>query len=94
LEQELRLEADRFVKYRGTARVRLDVLDFKWNEPRELSRKNVERIKEIFGGDKRSYGNICRLDPQNHVPAVVEQSDLDDAILASKTRLKPSSCFE
>jgi hypothetical protein len=83
-EQELRVEAERFVKYRGTARVRLEVLDFQWNEPRELSRKNVERLKEIFRGDKRLYGNIRRLDPRNHIPAVVEQSDLDDAILASE----------
>ena len=45
-EQELRLEAERCVKYRGTARVRLEVLHFQWNEPRELSRKNVERLKE------------------------------------------------
>jgi hypothetical protein len=60
------------------------VLDFRWNEPRELSRKNVERMKEIFRGDKRSYGGICRLAPRNHIPAVVEQSDLDDAILASE----------
>jgi hypothetical protein len=58
------------------------VLDFQWNEPRELSRKNVERMKEIFRGDKRSYGGICRLGPRNHIPAVVEQSGLDDAILA------------
>ena len=83
-EQELRVEAERFVKYRGTARVRLEVLDFQWNEPRELSRKNVERLKEIFRGDKRLYGNIRRLDPRNHIPAVVEQSDLDDATLASE----------
>ena len=60
------------------------MLDSQWNEPREPSRKNVERIKEIFRGDKRSYGGICRLGPRNHIPAVVEQSDLDDAILASE----------
>jgi hypothetical protein len=84
LEQELRLEAERFVKYRGTARVRLEVLHFQWNEPRELSQKNVERMKEIFRGDKTAYGNIRRLDPRNHIPAVVEQSVLDDAILASE----------
>ena len=50
-EQELRVEAERFVKYRGTVRVRLEVLHFQWNEPRELSRKNVERLKEIFRTD-------------------------------------------
>ena len=50
-EQELRVEAERFVKYRGTVRVRLEILHFQWNEPRELSRKNVERLKEIFRTD-------------------------------------------
>ncbi len=65
-------------------RVRLEVLYFKWNEPRDLSRKNVERMKEIFQGDTRSYGNMRRLYPRNHIPAVVEQSDLDNALLASE----------
>jgi hypothetical protein len=78
-EQELRLEAERCVKYRGTARVRLEVLHFQWNESRELSRKNVERLKEVFQTDK-----IRRLEPRNHIPAVVDQSDLDDAIQASE----------
>ena len=78
-EQELRLEAERSVKYRGTARVRFEVLHFQWNEPRELSRKNVERLKEVFRTDK-----IRRLEPRNHIPAVVDQSDLDDAIQASE----------
>jgi Protein of unknown function (DUF3723) len=83
-EQELRLEKERYIKYQGTARIRLEALQFQWNEPRELSRKNVERLKGIFQGDKRSSGNIRRLDPRNHIPAVVEQSDLDDALLASE----------
>lgn len=87
-ERELRLEAERNVKYRGTARVRLDTLHFQWNEPRELSRKNVERLKEIFGGDKGCCENVRRLDPRNHIPAVIEQSDLDTAILTSKVSLE------
>jgi hypothetical protein len=78
LEQELRLEAGRFVKNKGTARVRLEVLNFQWNEPTELSRKNVERLKEIFRGDKMLYRDIRRLDPRNHIPAVVEQWSFSD----------------
>ena len=78
-EQEQGLEEERYVKYRGTARVRLEVLHFQWNESRELSRKNVERLKEVFRTE-----NIRRLEPKNHIPAVVEQSDLDDAIQASE----------
>lgn len=79
-EQELRVEAERYVKYKGTARIRLEVLHFQWGEPRELSQKNVERLKEAFRTD-----NIRRLEPGNHIPAVVTQSDLDDAIQASGT---------
>lgn len=59
--------------------LRLEVLYFQWNELRELSRKNVERLKEVFRTD-----NIRRLEPRNHIPAVVDQVDLDDAIQASE----------
>jgi hypothetical protein len=77
--QELRLYAERFVQYRGTARVRLDNLHFEWNEPRELSRKNVERLKEIFRTE-----NVHRLEPRNHIPAVVEEAELDAATRTSE----------
>ena len=68
--QGLRIQAERYVKYRGTARVRLEALHFRWDEPRELSRKNVERLKEIF----RRVEDVDRLEPRNHIPAVIEQS--------------------
>lgn len=55
------------------------MLYFQWNEPRELNRKNVERLKEVFRTD-----NVRRLEPRNHIPAVVDQSDLDDAIQTSE----------
>jgi hypothetical protein len=77
--QELRLQAERYIKYKGTARVRLEYLHFEWNEPRELNRKNVERLKKIFRTE-----NIRRLEPGNHIPAVVDQTDLDAAIQASE----------
>ncbi|KAF1948546.1 hypothetical protein CC80DRAFT_556252 [Byssothecium circinans] len=79
-ERELRLEAERCIKYRGTARISLEVLHFQSNQPRELSQKNVERLKEIFRIEK-----IHRLNPRNHIPAVIHQSDLEDAIQASDT---------
>jgi Protein of unknown function (DUF3723) len=78
-ERELMVQAERCVKYRGTARVRLENLHFEWNEPRELSRKNVERLKEVFRTE-----NIRRLEPRNHIPAVVDQTDLDAAVQASE----------
>lgn len=78
-QQELQLQAERSVKYRGTARVRLENLHFEWNEPRELSRKNVERLKEVF-----RLENVRRLEPRNHIPAVLDQANLDEALQASE----------
>ena len=78
-EQELRLQTERCVKYKGTARVRLENLHFEWNEPRELSRKNVERLKEIFRME-----DVHRLEPSNHVPAVIEPADLEAAMQVSE----------
>ena len=74
-QQELRLQAERYIKYRGTARVRLEYLHFEWDEPRELNRKNVERLKEIF-----RIENVRRLEPRNHIPALVDQADLNAVI--------------
>lgn len=75
---ELKLHSEQCVQYRGTARVRLENLYFEWNQPRELSRKNVDRLKEIF-----RIESIRRLEPRHHVPAAVDQSDLDAALRTS-----------
>lgn len=78
-EREQRLNLERNVKYRGTARIRLDHLHFEWGEARELSRKNVERLKQLFRTE-----TIQRLEPRNHIPAVVHEHDLDGAVQGSK----------
>lgn len=77
-EEEVRLEAEKRVKYQGTARIRLEWLHFRWNEPRELDVKNVERLKSNFRKDCR------RLDIHNHIPALINQQHLDAAIQASR----------
>ncbi len=76
-DEESRLEAKKELKYKGTARVRLKWLHFRWNEPEELDNTNVERLKSIFRKDCR------RLDIHNHICAVVDQQHLDAAILVS-----------
>ncbi|ETN44455.1 uncharacterized protein HMPREF1541_10636 [Cyphellophora europaea CBS 101466] len=78
-EQERRLQAERYIKYRGTARVRLEHMHFEWNETRELNRKNVQRLREVFRTE-----NVRRLEPRNHIPAVVDQAELDSALQLSK----------
>jgi len=72
-EEESRIEVEKRIKYKGTARIRLKWLHFQWNRPRELDGKNVERLKAGFQKDCR------RLDEHNHIPVVTDQQSLDTA---------------
>lgn len=74
--QEAELEAERRVKFKGTARIRLEYLDF----PRHGANKNVERLKLCIECE-----GYYRLDSKYHVIAVIDQELLDDAIRASNT---------
>ena len=67
LEEERRQEAERSIKYRGTASIKLDVLHFPCKESREPDKKNVERLRNLF----RREGGCRRLDLRNHIPAVI-----------------------
>jgi hypothetical protein len=60
--QETALEAERRIKFTGTARIKLEYLDFLSNGPRE----NVERLKSCFQRE-----GCYRLERQYHVPAVI-----------------------
>ncbi len=76
-EAESRVEADKHIKYKGTARVRLKSLCFRPNGPHERDRENIERLKSIFREE------CLRLDASNHVPAVIEEQALLAAIRLS-----------
>jgi hypothetical protein len=69
LEQERRQEAERSIKYRGTASIKLDMLHFPCKESREPDKNNVDRLKNLF----REEGGYRRLDLRNHIPAVISQ---------------------
>lgn len=74
-EEEHRLALETRKKYRGTASVKLEVLHFTCEEDAE----NVTRLKHFF------RKNGCnRLDIRNHIPAVINQEQLDIAIQYSK----------
>ena len=47
-DEESKIEAEKRVKYMGTARIRLKWLHFQWNQSRELDCRNVERLKVDF----------------------------------------------
>lgn len=74
-DQEVRLATERRLKYVGTAKVRISQIQFDPPLPRDLDLKNLERLRGIF------RKNRCRrLDVDNHVPAIVSQYDLTDAL--------------
>ena len=76
-QEELLLEANKKIKYRGTVRVQLKWLHFQPGEPRDTDIENVQRLRTHFLKDCR------RLDVRNHIPALIDESDLNDAIIAS-----------
>ncbi|CAD6446248.1 f68f9563-ded7-4069-bc2f-2a3b06713e93 [Sclerotinia trifoliorum] len=79
-KDELKLEAERHLKYRGIACVRLENLHFPSEDSRELNQENVERLKELFQKDITR-----RLDPKNRIAAEINEIDLNEAIRTSNT---------
>jgi hypothetical protein len=76
--QDQDLATERRLKYRGTATIRLETLHFPCDAARELNRKNVERLKKCF----RTEG-CRRLELENHIPATINESRLQEALTAS-----------
>lgn len=70
--EERRLEGERELKFKGTARISLDVLHFKQDQPRELNSKHVEYLKECFQKE-----GCRRLQLSRHIPAIIDQQCLD-----------------
>jgi len=77
--EDSRLENERRLKYQGTAQVRLEVLHFPWDQPRELDLKHVRYLKECFRND-----SCRRLPERNHISAVIEREHLDAAVQAAE----------
>lgn len=72
------VEAGRRLTYQGAACINLEVLHFDSYQSRELRSDHVEYLKRCF----RSEG-CQRLLPQNHVPVVISQQLLNNALQAS-----------
>ena len=76
--QEERLNREKGIRYKGTASIEIQVLQFPAQKIGRTSGKNVERLKKVF----RNEG--CeRLILRNHVPAMIHQGQLDLALQAS-----------
>ncbi|OBT55954.1 hypothetical protein VE04_03627 [Pseudogymnoascus sp. 24MN13] len=73
-----RLEGEKRLKFKGTAKISLDVLYFKQNQPRQLNLKHVEYLKECFQNEGCHRLPLCR-----HIPAKIDQWCLDATIKES-----------
>jgi len=78
-QQDALLEAEKRLIYQGTARISLNVLQFGRDQPRELDLDQVEFLKECF----RNEG-CQRLPARNHVPAIISQQQLANAMRHSR----------
>lgn len=77
-EEEVRLEGEKRLKFKGSARIRLEQLHFPWIDAKKLNEKNVDRLKGIF----QQHG--CRkVEVRHRVPALIDEGRLDAAIAAA-----------
>jgi hypothetical protein len=84
VEQERRLAEELSAKFRGTASVNIAVLDFPFEKIRDEDDKNIERLEKLFKKQKS-----CRdWDVFNHIPAVIQQDQLDAALERSNISSK------
>lgn len=71
----VKLEEERRTRFRGAARISLDLLQFPTDKSSKIDLSNVERLKEAY----RHEG--CLPEPvRNHILALIDQSDLDAAL--------------
>jgi hypothetical protein len=76
--EDTRLEGERRLKYRGTARINLDVLQFRWDLLCKADKKHVEHLERCFEKE-----GCHRLPCRNHVAAIINHSSLDAAMRKS-----------
>ena len=72
-----RIHAEKALKHAGTAEVKLHVLDFSTSN--QANTKNVERLARLFNS-QRGYSPG---EPQNRIPAVIDEADLHAALAVS-----------
>ncbi|KAF2113726.1 hypothetical protein BDV96DRAFT_601203 [Lophiotrema nucula] len=80
MKQDLSLSAERGIKYRGTASIRIECLTFPSEASRPLDTNNVERLVELF----RKSG-CCHHKISHHVPAIIDDASFNAALSASNT---------
>ena len=77
-DQEETLEREKRIKYKGTARIRLEHFDFSKDEPGMLNKSVVKKLVSIFEAE-----GCFHRDSRYHVPAVIDRERLDPALHSS-----------
>jgi len=75
---ENQLYRDRGSCFRGTVRVRFAHLRFGDLCPREANEKVTATLRDAFANE-----GCLRLEPKNHIPAIINQANLDLAVHAT-----------
>lgn len=81
-----RIQAEKSLKYVGTARVKLDVLTFPHSNG--VSPDNVQRLAVLFRGQRGCNSE----DLQHRIPAIIDNADLREAMTASGLSQDHLSC--
>jgi hypothetical protein len=76
--EDHKFEAERNLRYCGSARVSLDVIHFRDDQLRELDEKHVESLIRQFRVEGCRRENV-----KNHIPVLISQSCLEVALRVS-----------
>jgi len=74
-DQEESLKREKHIKYRGSARIRLEHLNFSTGELEVLDKFNVKNLMSIFEEE-----GCFQQDSRHHVPVVIDREHLNLAI--------------
>jgi hypothetical protein len=96
IERERRIAAERILKLRGAARVKIEVLHFP-HEPkisRDVDDKHAEKLTTLLkAGNEQDISQF-----RSRIPAIIDQQQLEDAIavsgISAERLLDPRNCPE
>ena len=71
-DQEETLEREKRIKYKGSARIRLEHFDFSKDEPGVLNESVVKNLMSVFEGE-----GCFHQDSRYQMPAVIDREQLD-----------------
>ena len=88
VERERSLAAELSAKFRGSASIKIETLDFPFEKLRKSNSKNIETLQVLFKKQES-----CRdWEVFNHIPAVIDQEELAAAL--ARAGISPEALLE